>query len=120
MFGVLLWAMLSVGNTEAGATGDVATLRDCADCPEIVHIVQPPRTVGQSSPILYAFKYEATWAEYLQAVNEAGCTPPKLLTGKLADPADRSLYDRTAVTGVSIDDARCFAAWLSSKSDKKY
>jgi formylglycine-generating enzyme required for sulfatase activity len=82
--------------------------------------MQPPKPIGRSKLISYAFKYEATWAEYLQAVNQAGCSPPKLLSGKLADPTDRSLYDRTAVTGVSIEDARCYAAWLSAKSGKKY
>ena len=120
MFGVLLSALLGVQAVQSPATDAVSSERDCADCPEIVRITQPPKPIGSSRPISYSFKYEATWAEYLQAVNERGCTPPKLLFGKLADPADRSLYDRTAVTGVSIDDARCFAAWLSAKSGKKY
>jgi formylglycine-generating enzyme required for sulfatase activity len=120
MFGVLLWALLGVQDPPPRAIEEVASKRDCADCPEIVRVMQPPKPVGRSTPITYAFKYEATWAEYLRAVNEGGCTPPKLNFGKLADPADRSLYDRTAVTGVSIDDARCFAAWLSAKSGKKY
>lgn len=120
MFGVLLVALAAVQGTSPQASEGSVDKRDCADCPEIVRITQPPKPVGRSKPISYAFKYETTWAEYLQAVKEAGCTAPQLLSGKLADPADRSLYDRTAVTGVSIEDARCFAAWLSKKSGRRY
>ena len=98
----------------------VSAHRDCADCPELVRIAQAPPARPRDKPIAWASKYETTWAEYLQAVVDAGCASPQLLFGGLADPADESLHDRVAVTGVSIEDAECYASWLTNKTGKHY
>ena len=114
---LFLWASVVIA---VPSTSPIASHRDCADCPELVHVDHPPRPSAPSKPVAWAFKYEVTWAEYLQAVAEAGCVPPQLLFGGLANPADKSLHDRVAVTGISIEDAECYASWLTKKTGKHY
>lgn len=98
------------------------SVRDCPDCP-IMSQLPLPRGTSFRRPgedFLYVSKYEVTWSEYLRAVDEAGCRPPRYLNGTLSDPKDRRLRDRVAVTGASLIDAICFTDWLSRRTKRSY
>ena len=125
-----------------------ASWRDCADCPEMVLIPPgnfvmgsvdpeaasdewPPHPVSVARPFALS-KFTVTVGQYSACVAAGGCRPPEWLekgsefnihTG--SNDAYKAMGE--AITGpnqptigVSWDDARAFAAWLSSKTGQRY
>lgn len=119
----LIWSLSipwQVIATESPTRTNTA-VRDCADCPELVDVPAHYFAAGgKRQAFSKVSKFETTWAEYLDSVEGGACLAPALLNGSVADWRDKSLYDRRAVTGVSLADATCYANWLSRKTGKRY
>ena len=111
-----------------GSGAATASIRDCADCPEMVPIAAGEFTMGSPPSELYrgaeaqhrvtipAFalgKYEVTFAQWDACVSDGGCGGHK--------PDDQGWGRETRpVIGVSWDDAKAYVAWLSRKTGKQY
>jgi formylglycine-generating enzyme required for sulfatase activity len=106
-----------------------AAFRDCGECPEMIvipagrFIMGSPRTdrdanaweQPQRDVTVAAFvlgKFEVTFAEYDACVADGGCT----------DAGDDRNWGRgrQPVIGISWNAARAYAAWLSTKTGKRY
>jgi formylglycine-generating enzyme required for sulfatase activity/V8-like Glu-specific endopeptidase len=121
------------------------TFRDCAECPEMVVVAagsftmgsndydseKPPRRVTIAQPFAVG-KFEVTVSEYLACVAAKVCRAPEwqeagskynVKTGtddhykKLG--AALTAKDHPVV-GVSWDDAKAFAKWMSTKTGQSY
>jgi formylglycine-generating enzyme required for sulfatase activity len=66
--------------------------------------------------------FEITWADYLQAVHEAGCAKPVNNDPRYTDidVAADEYSDNYPITGVSAVDFKCYISWLNRKSGKTY
>lgn len=104
------------------------SFRDCSGCPQMVSIPSgnflmgsPASETGRfndegpqrrvSVPAFAAGKYEVTWTEYEACVAAGACE---------AAEDDGFGKGSRPVTGVSWDDAKRYAAWLSSRVGKTY
>jgi formylglycine-generating enzyme required for sulfatase activity len=114
----------------AGAAGPKDTVRDCADCPEMVVVPAgefimgsppsergrnpdegPQRKVTFARPFA-AGKYEVTFAQWDACVAGTGCTHK---------PGDNDWgRGKRPVINVSWDDAQQFVRWLAKKTGKPY
>jgi len=100
------------------------TIRDCADCPEMVAIEpgqfmmgsrfdaaeQPAHRVTIEYPFALS-KYEVTYGSWKSCVADGACAP----IAKLKDASDD-----VAVRNVSWRDANQFTEWLRKKTGKPY
>ncbi len=127
-----LCALATAGSMAIAAAlpAESQTLRDCAQCPELVII--PAGTFAMGSPAseerrsgsegpqhtvklpsFAAGKYEVTFAEWDACVTAGGCGG--------YTPKDRDWgRDRNPVIMVSWEDAQKYVAWLSAKTGKTY
>lgn len=92
-----------------------APFRDCPECVSISLV----DTSGAGIEPFYMATFETNWREYLTAVREAGCALPTNLRNVPIKNADK-LDDDYAVSGITRNDALCFAQWLSNKSSYHY
>ena len=126
------------------------SLRDCADCPELVVVPSgnirigtedasntaiPMRRVSFSNAMLVA-KHEVTRSQFAVFVNEAGYRPSPTVNCTTLSARDLSWSDGHGarswrdpgfdqadthpVVCVSWDDAKAYVAWLSRKTGKQY
>jgi len=91
-------------------------VKDCQDCPPMIRI---PPLLG-ADKLLFSARHELTWKEYLTAVEEAGCPPPKLSKGVSYDVPLEQLADNYPVDRVSVNDFDCYLRWINKKTGKHY
>ena len=122
------------------------SFKDCPECPEMVVIPagnftmgspesdgreKPPHGVTFAKPFAVG-RFSITVGEYMACVAGGGCKPPEwdgpgsqynVKTG-LSDLytrfGDALTGDRYPIVGVSWQDAKAYAAWLSNKTGKEY
>jgi len=117
---------VSASSAPAPRAGE--SFRDCSDCPQMVSIPSgsfqmgsPASEAGRHSdegpqrrvsvPSFAAGRYEVTWAEYGACVSAGTCEAAK---------DDGFGKGSRPVTNVAWNDAKKYAAWLSSRTGKTY
>lgn len=115
-----------VSETKHLASG-LTVFRDCSDAPEMIALgggrYRMGDLVGDGQPYerpihevriapVAVGRFEVTQAEWQACVNSGGCTPAQL-------PADEQ-HSRYPVTGITWTQARAYADWLSTRTDKAY
>src|SRR5690606_16302674 len=71
------------------------------------HVVDAPMTTVDQRRSMTIMKYQVTTGDYASCVADGACKAPE---GKA------EIRDNLPVTGVSQDDARAYAAWLSERT----
>ena len=113
----------------SGSRTGKTSIVDCANCPEMVPIPAGEFTMGSPSSELYRgpeaqhrvtigkpfaiSKYEITFAQWDACVADGGCG------GHMPDDQGWG-RGNLPVVGVTWDDAKSYAAWLSRKTGKSY
>ena len=122
------WYLLVAVCFLAGCSGSGSTASDCADCPQLVTLPAGDFTMGSPGaepfrglepehavkvPSFAIGKYEVTFAQWDACVAAKGCTGPA---------AEDQGWGRGTrpVIGVTWDEAKEYAQWLSRKTGKQY
>lgn len=147
---LLLLGIVPDGGFADETPRELAIFRDCPQCPELVVVPgsHGPTKIGspedeagrignetETAIEVTSFamgRFEVTVAEYLACVDGNGCAEPEWRDPKSPHHITQgtSRYYRNLgsaitdpkqpITGVSHNDAVAYAAWLSSKTGKKY
>ena len=121
-------AALALGAASRAAEPAPHTLKDCAQCPEMVVVPAGEFMMGSpvgekfrgdealhrvTVPAFAASKYEITFAEWDACAADGGC-------GGLRPDDHKWGRGRQPVTEVSWNDGQAYARWLSAKTGKHY
>ena len=111
----ILLLATAVGMASASEQG--LRVRDCLECPQMIPV---GLRVGADSKRLLVAKYELTWAEYLPAVEGAGCPAPRNRSRIPIDWHDRALWDDYPMTSIQPNEIGCYIRWINAKTGKVY
>ena len=103
---------------ETATAADVATVKDCEDCPPLVNIPALPGSKDR----LWVMQTELTWAQYVPAMKEAGCRLPVFVRDRetIDDAALDKISDDFPVSGLPVNDIDCYLNWLNQQSGYTY
>lgn len=89
----------------------------CKECPVFVKVPQPPMGLRG---IKYVAKFELTWREYLESVDDGSCPAPRKVYYGDTDPQDIGPYIENLrinwpIGHLGVDEIECYKAWLEAK-----
>lgn len=123
LFGYLLATVLGVNAPATAGVGQATASKSgagCAECPPMVRVPGPATSGKQPARPLYVARHETTWREYMAAVRQANCAPPRIDDKSRADPNDPRLNDDYPVTGVTVSEYECYLSWLTRRTGVRH